>query len=352
MSAINLQSNYPVLSEQDASWKALLHDAVDRFGADAVRLAPFGGSRRNRELAAEWLRVPVERAWICEAGHHGLMASVLAAGLPGKTIAVEEITYPWFVRGAAQLGVRMVPVSLDNDGIDPQALRAVLAREKVSAIYSMPTHHNPLGLVSPVGRREEVAAIAREHDLFVIEDAAYSFLADDEPPRYIDLAPERSFYVASLSKRFVPGLRTCFLAAPESLGAQAELALRTLTSGSSHLLTSLGCEMAHDGTLDAMIARKRKVGAQRLGTALEILDSFEVTTGPSSWHLVVALPEHLTSEATERICEENGVLITGLHWFTAPGAEVPRSVRVALGGETEWSRVEEGLKIFKRLIAG
>lgn len=350
MTKINLQSNYPVLAEQDASWLTLLHDAIDRFGAESVRLGPFGGSPRNRSYAASWLRISPERTWLCSSGHHGLIAALLASSLVGKTIVVEAVTYPWFLRQATMLGARLLAVPLDSDGLNPQALRDLLQRESIAAIYTMPTHHNPLGIVSPVSRRNEIVAIAREHNLTILEDAAYSFLVDQEPPRYIDLAPERSFYVASLSKRVVPGLRTAFLAAPEELSPQVELALRVLASGSSTLLASLGCQMAHDGSLDATIQRKRTEGAARLAKALDILKDFKTTTGPNSWHIWVELPPNLTPEETERLCEANGVLITGAHWFTAPGVPVPQAVRVAFGGETEWSRVAEGLHIFKRIL--
>ncbi len=350
MDKINLQSNYPVLAEQDAAWLQLLHDAVDRFGAESVRLPPFGGTARNRSYAAAWLRMPVERTWICSSGHHGLVTSVLAADLIGKTIVVEAITYPWFLRQAQMLGARLISVPLDEQGLDPQALRDLLMREKVAAIYTMPTHHNPTGIVSPLSRRNEIVAIAREHNLTVIEDAAYAFLVDEEPPRYIDLAPERSFYVASLSKRVVPGMRTAFLAAPEALGERVELALRVLASGSSTLLSSLGAEMAHNGSLDTIIQRKRTEGAERLAKALDLLKDFKTITGPNSWHLLISLPGDLTSEETERRCEENGVLVTGVHWFTAFDAQAPKAVRLALGGETEWSRVAEGLHCFTKLI--
>ena len=350
MTKINLQSNYPVLAEQDSAWPQLLHTAVDRFAAESIRLGPFGGSPRNRSYAAAWLRIPAERAWICSAGHQGLITSLLAANLIGKTIVVEAITYPWFLRQAAMLGARLISVPLDSEGLNPQALRDLLQREAVAAIYTMPTHHNPTGIVSPLSRRNEIVAIAREHNLIILEDAAYSFLVPDEPPRYIDLAPERSFYVASLSKRVAPGLRTAFLAAPESLSSQVDLALRVLTSGSSTFLASLGCEMAHDGRLDATIHHKRTEGATRLTKALEILEGFDTASGPNSWHSWIKLPPTLTPEDTERLCEDNGVLITGGHWFTAPDAPVPQYVRLAFGGETDWSRVVEGLQIFKHLL--
>src|SRR5665213_1168849 len=190
---INLQSNYPVLAEQDREWNRLLHSAVDRFAPESLRLPAFGGSVENRRLAAAWLEMPVERVFIAEAGHHALIASVMAAALVGKTVAVEALTYPWFVRQVQMLGCRVVPVAMDGECMRPDALRAVCEREKVAAIYTMPTQHNPTGAVASLARRGAMGEVAREFGLTIIEDGAYGFLVADVPaPRASSSSPHRT----------------------------------------------------------------------------------------------------------------------------------------------------------------
>ncbi len=350
---INLQSNYPVLPEQDAQWKQQLHDAVERFGPEALRLPPFGGLMRNRQIAAEWLITPVERTFVCEAGHHALLATLLGAGLGGKTIAVETLTYPWFVRQAQMLGCTIVPVAMDEECMQAGSLRSACVEQEVDAIYTMPTVHNPTSAVASLTRRQAVVDVAREFDLQIIEDGAYGFLAESEPPRYIALAPERSFYVESLSKRAAPGLRTAFLVAPQPMATNTELALRLLASGSSTLLTSLGCALIADGSIARLIEAKRIEGEARRAHALGILGGKQCMSVKNSWHIWVDLPAAagLTAATCEAACEQAGVLITGAQWFTAPGADVPNCVRIGLGGETDRNRVKDGLLIFAGIIA-
>jgi len=346
-SPINLQSNYPVLAEQEREWQGLLREAVERFSAESLKLAPFGGWPALRVKAAAWVRADASRTFVCECGHHGLLAAMMAAGLPGKTIAVETLTYPWFVRQIEMLGCRVVPIAMDEQGLLPEALRSTCEKENVAAVYLMPSMHNPTGAVAGLARRNAMVEVAREFNAAIIEDAAYSFLVEDEPARYYELAPERAYYVESLSKRAAPGLRTGFLVVPESVAENAEMALRVM-GGSSTLLASLGCAMAEDGRLATVIHAKRVEGRKRCAEALKMLAEFEVLAGPdTSWHLwVTRRAEDLRSdEEFEAACAERGVLVTGARWFTAPGAVVPHAVRIGLGGETEWSRVEEGLQL-------
>jgi DNA-binding transcriptional MocR family regulator len=350
---INLQSNYPVLASQEADWKALLHAAVDRFSAESLRLPPFGGWPALREKAAAWLNTDPANTLIAESGHHGLMASLLGAGLTGKTIAVEALTYPWFVKQCQMLNIRVLSAALDAECMVPEALRELCLREQVDAVYTMPSLHNPTSAVASLARREAVVAVAREFNLTIIEDAAYSFLLEQEPPRYHALAPERAFYVESLSKRVAPGLRTAFVVSPPQHAMNTELALRVLASGSSTLLASLGCAMAEDGSLAVIIEAKRREGTARSTRALSILAGADILAAPATtWHLWITRPatDTRTDEQFEQVCEAAGILVTGARWFTAPGAEVPHAVRIGLGGETNADRVEEGLAIFANVL--
>ena len=58
------------------------------------------------------------------------------------------------------------------------------------------------------------------------------------------------------------------------------------------------------------------------------------------------------SREVEKKCEEKGVLVSGGNWFAAPGTDAPRAVRLGLGGEVEFERAMEGVRVFAGVVRG
>ncbi|KAI1693561.1 aminotransferase class I and II domain-containing protein [Ditylenchus destructor] len=80
-----------------------------------------------------------------------------------------------------------------------------------------------------LAQRERLVSIARQHNLMIIEDAAYAFLAENAPPPVATLAPERTVYVGGLSKSVATGLRVGFVAAPSDWVKTLERAIMATT---------------------------------------------------------------------------------------------------------------------------
>jgi len=357
---IDLQFNFPMLVGQDAVWAEHMRASLEeqaREGMAALRPSfRGGGEMRAREMAATWLGEAVERVTLTCSGHHGCLVALLAAELAGKRVAVEEITYTGFVEQCRMLGVEVTACAMDAEGLRADALREICERGKaegrpVAAVFTMPTLHNPVGCVASEERRREVVEVAREFELVVIEDDAYGYLHPEPAPiSYAKLAPERTFYVRGLSKNFAPVVRTGLLVTPVEYAAAAANAVKQSASGVSRVMAGAACAMLADGTMDRLIAAKRVEGARRQEAARELLTGLEVSAGPNAWHLWVSLPEGMGPEEVEKQCEEKCVLVSGGNWFAAPGAIVPRAVRLGLGGEVEFERAMEGVRVFVEVV--
>jgi len=124
---IEMQYNFPLLLGQGEQWRQRLRQAVEQLRPDnADELRPTFRMQRleQRAIAAKWLGSQPETTWIVCGGHHGTLVSLLAAGLPGRAIAVETVTYTGILEQARMLGSPLVGIEYDSEGMSPDALRS------------------------------------------------------------------------------------------------------------------------------------------------------------------------------------------------------------------------------------
>ena len=223
----DLNFNYPSLPGQ----AELLRNALRQLasGGDLeslLRYQPHAGRLHERasvarHLLARGLTVDAEQVLMVSGAQHGLAVTMMALLQPGDVIAADALTYSGFMVLAEALHLEIVPIPVTEQGPDLEALDSLCRSRRVRAVYSMPTLHNPLGWVMSADQRESLVTIARRHDLLIIEDAAYAFLAENPPAPIAQLAPERTVYVSGLSKSVATGLRVGFVAAPGRKSARA-----------------------------------------------------------------------------------------------------------------------------------
>ena len=354
---IEMQYNFPLLPEQGEQWRERLRWAVEQLHPDnADELRPTFRMKRMdlRTAAAKWLGSAAENTWIVAGGHHGTLVSMLASGLAGKTIAFDEISYTGGLEQARMLSCRVVAVQYDGEGMRADSLREVCERARaagvpVSAVYTMPTVHNPLSCVASLARRQAIVEMAREFDLLIVQDDAYGYMEPDAPPSYAELAPERTFYTRGLSKSYAPATQTGFLIAPERFTAAIENAVKNSTTGTSLVNNIAALSLVADGTVDAVIAQKVEEGQHRNAEARTLLGEAAFPGAAAAWLLWVALPEGMSAEEAEAHCKAKGALVSGGNWFAAPGV-VSRGLRIGLGGEVDAERMMEGVKIVAEVI--
>jgi 2-aminoadipate transaminase len=112
-------------------------------------------------------------------------------------------------------GARVLGVRYDQDGLDVDALEAILARHEVKLVSVQTGSQNPTGLDLSAERAERLLRLARERSFFILEDGVYCTVrfGTPEPPRLRLRAPDHVIYVDSLSKTVGGGLRLGWVAA-------------------------------------------------------------------------------------------------------------------------------------------
>lgn len=333
---IDLNFNYPALPGQaDLLRNALRQLALSGDLESHLRYQPHSGRAHERASIARHLRsrgltVEADNVLIVSGAQHGLAVTLMALLRPGDVIAADALTYSGFKVLAETLHLEIVPIPVTAQGPDLQALEKLCRTRTVRAVYTMPTLHNPMGWVMPADQREKLVAIARKHDLHIIEDGAYAFLAEDAPPPIADLAPERTIYVSGFSKNVATGLRVGFIAAPAQKVAVLERTIRATTWNTPGVMTAIACAWLDDGTVTRLEAQKREDAQARQKLADEALGGLAMIRHPSSYFLWLPLSEDARADQIAVALMREQVSVSTAEPF-AISLHVPHALRLALG---------------------
>ncbi len=148
----------------------------------------------------------------------GLVAALVLQ--PGDVVVLENPTYFGAIDVFRSRGARLVPVPLDRDGVNVEALSDAVATSAPSLIYMTPSCNNPTGSVLSSERRGSLARLLAGFDGYVIEDQVLAPLLyeDETPPSIAPLTDsENVVVIGSTSKLFWGGLRVGWIRGPETL---------------------------------------------------------------------------------------------------------------------------------------
>jgi len=152
----------------------------------------------------------------------------------GDTVIVERDNYQGALNRLTRLGVNVIGIPLDGEGMRMDILADVLAdlkRRGVTPkyIYTIPTVQNPTGTIMPQPRRTELLALAEQYGVPIFEDDCYADLIWDgarPPALYATSRCANVIHIGSFSKSIAPALRVGFIVAPWNVLSRM-LALKT-----------------------------------------------------------------------------------------------------------------------------
>lgn len=338
----------------------MLRDTLDEIRRrttfdDLLRYQPAAGMLSHREAASFWLsrfglNADPNLVAICNGGQHAVFLSLMAVARHGDTIVTERLTYPGVKTAAHQLGINLAGVAIDEEGLQPDALRELCRTRRPKAIYFMPVLQNPTTITMSERRLGELADIAREHNLWVIEDDVYGFLADKRPMPIASLIPERTVYLTSVSKSMAPGLRVGFLHAPEGmLRHLQELACMTNWM-TPPLLAEVVSRWIMDGKAEQLVSWHRRQAEKRQEIAHRWLGDYAGKTGASSYHLWLTLPEQWRMDCFAAAALREGVRVMTADAFTVKRDHAPHAIRLCLGAAFSVAQIEMAVRKLAALL--
>jgi 2-aminoadipate transaminase len=152
----------------------------------------------------------------------------------GDSVIIEEDCYQGTINRLNRIGVNIVGMPLDKDGMRMDALSNALETLKAKGvkpkfIYTIPTVQNPTATILPVERRQEMLRLSAAHGVPIVEDDCYADLtwSGQRPPAIYAMSEHGGvIHVGSFSKSIAPALRVGYLVAPWEVMSRA-LSLKT-----------------------------------------------------------------------------------------------------------------------------
>jgi 2-aminoadipate transaminase len=342
------------------AFAAALHD--DRFGHTLQYSTTEGDPALRRAIAqrlgARGLPTDPDDVLVTSGSQQAL--TLIAAVLiePGDAVLVEEPSYLAALQCFQMAGARCVPVPCDDDGLDPDALAALIRREKPKLLYTVPTFHNPTGRTLPEERRRALAQVAARLGLWIVEDDPYGELryrGEPLPPvAALPGAEDRTIALSTLSKVLVPGLRIGWLRAPAALRRALVVAKQAADLHTSTIDQAAAAHWLEACDLDAHIAGLRAVYAPRrdalVGALPDVLPEGSRWTRPDGGMFVwVRLPDGWDADALlKRALEREVAFVPGWPFF--PSVPDRATLRLSFTTHTE-AEIATGLERLRDAFA-
>jgi GntR family transcriptional regulator / MocR family aminotransferase len=324
----------------------------DPIGAAALRTALAGYLRRVRAAATD-----PARTLVCTGYAQGLgLALRVLRDAGARVVAFEDPGYgdaatSESIKGALAVGMQIVYVPVDENGLDVNALAA----SRADAVVVTPAHQSATGVVLAPHRRHALVEWADTNDAFVIEDDYDSeFRYDRDPVGVVQgLAPDRVFLIGTTSKSLAPAVRLGWIVAPAAFADALREQKRVSDRGSSGLDQLVVATLIESGRYDRHLRRMRGTYARRrdalVGALARHAPHVELTGLAAGFHAVAHLPAGADERRIVRQALERSVGLYGMSLLRADGATTPPQLVFGFGDVGERA-IESGIAAIADLL--
>ncbi len=279
-----------------------------------------------------------------------LLARLFAAA-GTAAVVIEDPVYHGVLRVFGRAGANLIPVPVDQAGINVDALEEVIRREHPRLLVITPSFQNPTGATLSLERRKRIVSLVRSFGVALIENDIYSELRYRGKALPTLKALDESgntILLRSYSKVSFPGLRVGWVIAPEPVVARLAEAKQISDLHSDQLSQAVLLRFAESGELERHLERTRIRGAARLEAALRACTAYlpagaTFTRPEGGMNLWIEVPAPLNAERLLTRAQERGVdFLPGRYFSASPPHQ--RGLRISFGSLSE-EQIRRGIQI-------
>jgi len=346
-----------------ASFRRTLRTVLARDGIKALEYedpAGYAPLRRTiaRILADQGVPATPDTVLVTAGSQQALHLVAQVVLKPGDPVYVETPSYADGMALFRTLGLRIVPVFTDSEGMSAEGLREAIARHGHGLVFTMPNFQNPTGICMSGQRRRRIAAIAVAHGVPILED---DYVGDiryegySQPSLHSLTPPGHTFYAGTFSKMLVPGLRMGYLVAEGPVLRMLARVKRMYDLSTSSVVQRTLERFVDLGSYRAHLTRACRIYKVRrdalLDSAVRHLPD-DVTIAPVRGGLFawLTLPEGVGATTLAHEAVRHGVTVTPGTPFFAEGLQGEQHLRINFT-QHDPEILEEGMRRLARAIA-
>ena len=342
--------------------EALYRTTFDDILADPVsigymrRYAPEKGYDAHRAAGAAWIShgaflAQPEQVVCASGGQHALFCSLLAVARPGDVVATERFTYPGLTSACRTLGIKLVGLDMDEEGLAPEALEAACRLYKFTALYCTPALQNPTTATMGAERAEEIAQICLQREIVMIEDQTHAVLAESRPPPLAHFAPDHAIIVSSLNKAIASGLRAGFVHAPRRLVARIGGMVRSTCWMVPPLPLEFAARWIANGQAEEVLRRQRHEIRRRKTLVADLMRPVRHWTHPDCPHYWIETAEPWRASEICRQLQESGCRVASVESFAVDRVRGGQFIRASVSlTEADDELLLKGFETLSRVL--
>lgn len=267
-------------------------------------------------------------------------------------IAMENPTYLRPFRIFQSFSYEILTVNMDESGMKVNELED----RDVDAVYVMPSHQFPSGVVMPIGRRLELLNWAgREEGRYIIEDdydSEFRYHGKPIPALLASDQKDRVIYIGSFSKSIAPAIRISFMVLPKSLLEKFRRECFFYSCTVSRIDQRILNEFIRDGYFERHLNKMRTLYRTKHELLLEQLKDFKgdfVLTGENAGlHLVMTSQRGISEKELVELAASVGIRVYGLSENMSGSVTETNTVLLGFGGLT-LQEITEGIRRLKEV---
>ncbi|MFL5715873.1 MAG: pyridoxal phosphate-dependent aminotransferase [Chloroflexota bacterium] len=313
------------IGEPDFDTPANVRDAAKAaLDAGATHYPPFAGVPALREAIAadasarKGFEVDPAQVFVTVGGKGVMLYAILGLVDPGDEVLVPDPGYPIYESLTRFVGATPVPIPIRmaNDfRLDVDELATLITPRTRGIVVNSPA--NPTGGVLTRSDLERIAALAIEHDLWVLADEIYGRILYDGA-EHVSIASlpgmaERTIVLDGFSKTFaMTGWRMGYAIVPQALSAMyGQLIINTISGVAT--FAQVGAVEALEGPQDDVDAMVIEFKARRdlVVNGLNAIPGIECLTPTGAFYVFprIAGTGLSGAELAERLLHEAGVCV-------------------------------------------